>query len=53
MEGTGDTAASLGIDLLLTVVMLGVTWIAAIHLAWPMTLAFLRKYTDSGAAKSQ
>ena len=41
VEGTGDTMASLGIDLLLTVVMLGATWFAAIHLAWPMALVWL------------
>jgi len=41
VEGTGDTVASLGIDLLLTVVMLGVTWLAAIHLAWPMAMIWL------------
>jgi putative MATE family efflux protein len=36
VEGTGDTAASLGIELVLTLVMLGFTYFAAIHLAWPM-----------------
>jgi len=41
VEGTGDTLASLGIDLLLTVVMLGVTWFAAIHLGWPMSGVWL------------
>ena len=41
VEGTGDTMASLGIDLLLTVVMLGVTWLAAIHFGWPMWLVWL------------
>jgi MATE family multidrug resistance protein len=41
VEGAGDTAATLGIDLLLTVVMLGVTWLAAIHLAWPMSWVWL------------
>ncbi len=41
VEGTGDTVASLGIDLLLTIVMLGVTWFAAIHLALPMALVWL------------
>ncbi len=39
--GTGDTAAALGIELLLTLVMLGITWVAAIHLAWPMALVWL------------
>ncbi len=41
VEGTGDTAAALGIDVLLTLVMLGVTYLAAIHLAWPMALVWL------------
>jgi len=41
VEGTGDTAAALGIDCLLTVVMLGVTYLAAIHFAWPMALVWL------------
>jgi MATE family multidrug resistance protein len=41
VEGTGDTAAALGIDLLLTLVMLGVTYLAAIHLAWPVALVWL------------
>ncbi len=41
VEGTGDTAAALGIDVALTVVMLGLTYLAAIHLAWPMALVWL------------
>jgi Na+-driven multidrug efflux pump len=41
VEGTGDTAAALGIDLALTVVMLSLTYLAAIHLAWPMALVWL------------
>src|SRR5206468_2517545 len=41
VEGTGDTAAALGIDVALTVVMLGLTYLAAIHLAWPMGLVWL------------
>ena len=41
VEGTGDTAAALGIDLLLTLVMLGVTYLAAIHLSWPMAVVWL------------
>jgi Na+-driven multidrug efflux pump len=41
VEGTGDTAASFGIDLLLTVVMLGVTWMAAIHFGWPIAVVWL------------
>jgi Na+-driven multidrug efflux pump len=41
VEGTGDTAAALGIDFLLTLVMLGVTWLAAIHLQWPIAMVWL------------
>ena len=41
VEGTGDTAASLAIDFLLTLVMLGVTYLAAIHFAWPMAMVWL------------
>ncbi len=41
VEGTGDTAAALGIDVLLTFVMLGLTYVAAIYLAWPMALVWL------------
>jgi len=36
VESTGDTAAALGIDFLATLVMLGITYLAAIHLAWPI-----------------
>ena len=39
--GTGDTAAALGIDFVMTLVMVGVTWFAAIHLGWPMSLVWL------------
>jgi MATE family multidrug resistance protein len=39
--GTGDTAAALGIEFVLTLVMLGLTYVAAIHLAWPMALVWL------------
>ncbi len=38
--GTGDTAAALGIELLLTLLMIGLTWFAAIHLAWPMVFVW-------------
>src|SRR5262245_48182415 len=38
--GTGDTVAALAIELLLTLVMLGLTWFAAIQLAWPMALVW-------------
>jgi Na+-driven multidrug efflux pump len=41
VEGTGDTLAALGIDLLLTIVMLGATYCAAIHFAWPITVVWL------------
>jgi Na+-driven multidrug efflux pump len=41
VEGTGDTTAALGIDLLLTLVMLGLTYLAAIHLGWPMAMVWL------------
>lgn len=41
VEGTGDTLASLGIDFLLTLVMLGVTYVAAIYLSWPMAMVWL------------
>jgi multidrug resistance protein, MATE family len=39
--GTGDTAAALGIEFVLTLVMLGLTYLAAIHLAWPIALVWL------------
>ena len=38
--GTGDTAASLGIELVLTLTMLGVTYFSAIHLGWPVEFAW-------------
>ena len=38
---TGDTAAALGIEALLTLVMLGMTYVAAVHLAWPVALVWL------------
>jgi Na+-driven multidrug efflux pump len=41
VEGTGDTAASLVIDFLLTLVMLGATYIAAVHFVWPMAMVWL------------
>jgi putative MATE family efflux protein len=41
VEGTGDTLAALGIDLLLTLVMLGATYFAAIYFAWPLTLVWM------------
>jgi putative MATE family efflux protein len=41
VEGTGDTLGALGIDVLLTLVMLGVTYLGAIHFAWPMAFVWL------------
>jgi Na+-driven multidrug efflux pump len=41
VEGTGDTLAALGIDLLLTLVMLGATYFAAIYFAWPLTMVWM------------
>jgi putative MATE family efflux protein len=38
---TGDTSAALGIEVLLTLVMLGLTYFAAIYFAWPMALVWL------------
>jgi putative MATE family efflux protein len=38
---TGDTAAALVIEVLLTLVMLGLTYLAAIYLAWPMAVVWL------------
>jgi len=38
--GTGDTTASLGIELVLTLTMLGVTYFSAIHLGWPVEFAW-------------
>lgn len=39
--GTGDTAAALGIESLLTLVMVGATWIASSWLGWPMDFVWL------------
>jgi putative MATE family efflux protein len=41
VEGTGDTLAAFGIDLLLTLVMLGATYAAAIHFAWPISVVWM------------
>jgi putative MATE family efflux protein len=41
VEATGDTAAALGIDFLLTLVMLGLTYLVAIHFAWPLAVVWL------------
>ncbi len=39
--GTGDTAAALGIEFVLTLVIIAMTWFAAVHLAWPLALVWL------------
>ncbi len=39
--GTGDTVASLGIEAVLTLVMVGFTYIAAIQMAWPVEVVWL------------
>jgi len=41
VEGTGDTAAALGIEILLTIVMVTLTWLAAIHFGWPLAIVWL------------
>ncbi len=41
VSGTGDTAAALGIELVLTLTMLGTGYFAAIHLAGPVELAWV------------
>jgi MATE family multidrug resistance protein len=41
VEATGDTTAALGIDFLLTLVMLGITYLVAIHFAMPMAVVWL------------
>ena len=41
VEGTGDTLAALGIDLLLTLVMLGAAYVAALCLAWPISMVWM------------
>jgi putative MATE family efflux protein len=41
VESTGDTAAALGIDFIATLVMLGMTYLAAIHLSWPIAWVWL------------
>jgi len=41
VEGTGDTLAALGIDLLLTIVMLVATYFAAVYFAWPITWVWM------------
>ncbi len=39
--GTGDTAASFGIEVVLTIVMVGFTYLAAIHMSWPVSVVWL------------
>jgi MATE family, multidrug efflux pump len=39
--GTGDTAASLGIEIALTLTMIGAAYFGAIHMAWPAPLVWL------------
>jgi MATE family multidrug resistance protein len=41
VSGTGDTAAALAIELVLTLTMLGTGWVAAIHLGAPVALAWV------------
>jgi Na+-driven multidrug efflux pump len=38
--GTGDTAAALGIEGALSLTMVGIAWLAAIHLQWPQALVW-------------
>jgi len=39
--GAGDTSASLGIELALTMTMIGAAYFVAIHMAWPAPLVWL------------
>ena len=41
VEGTGDTAAALGIEVVLTITMLGIAYFAAVVLAWPVELIWV------------
>lgn len=41
VEGTGDTTAALGIEVVLTIVMVTLTWLAAIQFGWPLALIWL------------
>jgi len=41
VSGTGDTAAALGIEVVLTVTMLGAAYLAAIHFTWPVALIWI------------
>jgi Na+-driven multidrug efflux pump len=39
--GTGDTVAALGIELVLSLTMLGLVYLIAIRLGWPLALVWL------------
>ncbi len=41
VAGTGDTTAALGIEFVATIAMIGLTWLAAIYLGWPMALVWM------------
>lgn len=41
VSGTGDTAAALGIELVLTFTMLSLAYLAAIQLTWPLELVWI------------
>ena len=41
VSGTGDTAAALGIEIIVTVTMLGAAYLAAIHLTLPVEIVWV------------
>ena len=41
VEGIGDTAAALGIEVVLTITMLAIAYVAAIVRAWPVELIWV------------
>ncbi len=41
VSGTGDTAAALGIELILTATMVGIAYLTAVPLAWPIEIVWL------------
>jgi len=41
VSGTGDTAAALGIELIVTVTMIGAAYLAAIQFTWPVELVWM------------
>jgi len=41
VTGTGDTAVALGIEFVLTLTMLGIAYVAAIQLAWPVEFVWV------------